>query len=69
MGGQVGREEPQPRAHVVSDRGLHTRGRRQHWVNEQDGGGVVPIVPVDVHFHTYDIIVVRRANSMCNPGV
>lgn len=54
---------------MVSDRGLHARGRRQHRVNEQDGGGVVPIVPVDVHFHTYDIIVVRRANSMFNPGV
>ena len=27
------------------------RGRRQHRVNKENGGGVVPIVPVGVHLH------------------
>ena len=55
MGGQVGREEAQPRAHVVGDRTFDARGRREHRVDEQDGGGVLLARTVDVQSHSYGI--------------
>ena len=55
MGGQVRYEETQPRAHVVGDRVLHTRGRRQHWVNKENGGAVLLARTVDVQSHSYGI--------------
>ena len=51
VGGQVRNEETQSGTHVVAQRGLHARGRGQHRVNDEGGGGVFPAGPVDVHLH------------------
>ena len=51
MGRQVRHEETQAGAHVIAERGLHTRGRGQHRVNDEDGGAVLPARTVGVHLH------------------
>ena len=53
MGGQVWHEETQVGTHVVAQRCLHARGRGQHRVNDEGGGGGFPSSPVDVHSHSY----------------
>ena len=55
MGGQVRHEKTQAGTHVVAERGLHARGRGQHWVNDEDGGAVLPARTVDVQSHGYGI--------------
>ena len=36
---------------MIAERGLHTRGRGQHRVNDEDGGAVLPARTVGVHLH------------------